>query len=213
MNAICEGTTIHGQNLDHFGTRLDMVNEVLRRRVMTRAQKRIQLDRLKQALDQNTKEGLLNNNSSNSYDKFNSSDNFDDVYGDFDAMRGSLSADKSNHDFEGLPDNYLCSGLPDTMLMEALKELNISDIKDFLNNDKSKPFEKQKLKPPPQYHLESGHGDTKDRLTAFQLQSYFGGRQLKEHNLLSKLGTGLSVMDNDQEIPTVGEMVNHKQGK
>ena len=40
-NAICEGTTIHDQDLDHFGTRLDVVNEILRERVMTRAQKRI----------------------------------------------------------------------------------------------------------------------------------------------------------------------------
>ena len=53
-NAICEGTIIHYQDLDHFGTRLDMVNEILRGRVMTRAQKRIQLDKLKQALGQNT---------------------------------------------------------------------------------------------------------------------------------------------------------------
>ena len=53
-NAICEGTTIHDQDLDHFGIRLDMVNEILRGRVMTRAQKRIQLDKLKQALGQNT---------------------------------------------------------------------------------------------------------------------------------------------------------------
>ena len=67
-------------------------------------------------------------------------------------------------------------------MMEALKELNINDIKDFLNHnpDKTKQFEKQKRAPPPQYHLESSQGDVKDRLTAFQLQSYFGGRQLKD---------------------------------
>ena len=53
------------------------------------------------------------------------------------------SKDKYNLDFDGLLDNYLCGGLPDKMLMEALKELNIRDIKDFLNNDTSKPFEKQ----------------------------------------------------------------------
>ena len=31
--------------------------------------------------------------------------------------------------------------------------------------------------------------------------------------MLSKLGTGLSVVDNDQDIPTVGELVNRKRGK
>ena len=83
----------------------------------------------------------------------------------------------------------------------------------FFLNDKSKPFEKQKHKPPPQYHIESSRGDVKDRLIAFHLQSYFGGRQLKDYSLLFKLGTGLSVADNDQDIPTVGEMVNRKRGK
>ena len=77
--------------------------------------------------------------------------------------------------------------------MDALEELNIRDIKDFLNNDTSKPFEKQKRAPPPHYYLESNRGNVKDRLTAFQLQSYFGGCQLRDYTLLSKLGTGFSV--------------------
>ena len=61
-------------------------------------------------------------------------------------------------------------------MMEALLELNINDITDFLNHnpDKSKQFEKQKCVPPPHYHLESIRSDIKDRLTAFQLQSYSG---------------------------------------
>ena len=107
---------------------------------MTRTQNRMQLDRLKRTLGQNTREGLLNNSLSNSSDKFNSSDNYDDNSDDSDAT----PADKSNLDFEGLLDSYLCGGLPDKILIEALKELNISDIKQILNNNKSKPFEKQK---------------------------------------------------------------------
>ena len=129
----------------------------------------MQLDRLKQALGQNTKEGLLNNNSSSSSDKFNSSDDRDDN-SDFEATRDSSPANRSNCDsnrdsnldFGGLPYNYLCGGSPDKMLMEALKKLNISNIKDFLNNDKSKPFEKQKRKLQPQYHIESSRGDVND---------------------------------------------------
>ena len=64
-NAICGGTTLHDQDLDHFGTRLDMVNGVLRGRVMTCVQKKLQLNKLKQALGQNTRKRLLNNNSFN----------------------------------------------------------------------------------------------------------------------------------------------------
>ena len=118
--------------------------------------------------------------------------------------------------FNDLPDNYLCGGNPTKMMKEALKELNIDDIRDFLREEEppdSKPFEKEKRAPPPQYHLESSRGDVKDRLTSFQLQSYFGGRHLKDFSLLSKLGTGLSVVDDDQHIPTVGELVNRKRGK
>ena len=208
LNTMCEGTPIHDLDLDHFEIRLDIVNEVLRGRVMTRAQKRSQFNKLKQALSQHTQAGLLNNNSSNIFDNFVDSSDIN-----FDATRNSSSAtdndsnnathdssskDKYNCDFD-LSNNYLCGGLPDKLMMEALKELNISDIKDFLNHnhDKSKPFEKQKCAPPPQYHLESSRGDVKDRLTAFQHQSYFGGRQLKGYTLLSKLGTRLSVVDND----------------
>ena len=142
-------------------------------------------------------------------DSSSSANNIDD----FDGTHNSSPKNKSNRDFEGLPDNYLCGGLPNKMSMEALKELNISDIKEFLNNDTSKRFKKQKRAPPPQYHLESNGGDVKDRLIAFQLQFNFGGCQLRDYNLLSKLGTGLSVVDNDQDIPTVGELVNCKHGK
>ena len=46
-NTMSEGTPLHDLNLDHFGPQLDMVSEVLRGRVMTRAQKRSQLNKLK----------------------------------------------------------------------------------------------------------------------------------------------------------------------
>ena len=57
--------------------------------------------------------------------------------------------------------------------------------------EKTEQFEKEKCMPPPQYHLESSRGDVKDCLTAYQLQSCFGGRHLKDFGLLSKLGTGV----------------------
>ena len=40
--------------------------------------------------------------------------------------------DKSNYDFEDLLDDYSCGGSPDKIMIDAPKELNISNIKDFL---------------------------------------------------------------------------------
>ena len=77
---------------------------------------------------------------------------------------------------------------------------------------KTEQFEKEKGVPPSQYHLESSLGDVKDHLTSYQLQSYSGGRHLKDFGLLSKLGTGISVVDFDQDIPTIGELVDQKRG-
>ena len=117
---------------------------------------------------------------------------------------------------KSLPDKYFCEGSPDKLMMRALKELNINDIKDFLmagGPAQTKRFEKEKRAPPPQYCLESSCGDVKDRLTSYQLQLYFGGRHLNDFGLLSKLGTGVSMIDSDQDIPTIGELVNQKRGK
>ena len=52
-----------------------------------------------------------------------------------------------------------------------------------------------------------------DQLTRHTLQSYFDGQQLKDYKILSELGTGMSMIDNKNEIPTVGSFVNHKRGK
>ena len=84
------------------------------------------MDKLKQALGQNTREGLLNNNSSNSCDNFDATCDYSSLANNNDDFNSTRDKEKSNLDFEGLPDNYLCGGLPDKMLMEALKELNIS---------------------------------------------------------------------------------------
>ena len=99
------------------------------------------------------------------------------------------------------------------MMMDALRELNMNDIWDFLKEEypTSKPFVKGKRAPLRIYHLESSRGDVKDRLTPFQLQSYFGGRHLPDYSLLSKLGDGLIVIKGDHDIPTIGKLVNRKR--
>lgn len=50
-------------------------------------------------------------------------------------------------------------------------------------------------------------------MTRHTLQSYFGGQQLKDYKILSILRTGLTVINNKNEIPTVGSLVTYKQGK
>ena len=116
----------------------------------------------------------------------------DDTYGNENDVADG-DARELNPIMNDLPDNYLCEGSPDKMMMEALKELNIDDIRDFLKEESptSKPFEKKKRAPPPRYHLESSRGDIKDRLTSFQLQSYFRGLHFTDYSLSSKVGTGL----------------------
>ena len=146
--------------------------------------------------------------------------------GDFNSTRENSAIPSSNRNSncneKGLPgeksllDEYVYECSPDKLIIEALKELNINDIRDFFmagGPENTEQFEKEKRAPPPQYHLESSRGDVKERLTTYQLQSYFGGRHLKDFGLLSKLGTGISVIYSDREIPTIGELVNRKRGK
>ena len=103
-----------------------------------------------------------------------SSDNFDN-------LKKNCDTDCNNNFFDKLPEKYSCEGSPDKLMLEALKELNIHDIKDFLNKAKppDKPFKKNTCAAPAQYHLESSRGMVKDRLSAYQLQLYFGGKKLK----------------------------------
>ena len=100
--------------------------------------------------------------------------------------------------------------------MNSLTELNIHDINDVLgrnDNPTTQEFGKQDRAPPPPYHLETSRGEMKERVTAYDLQTHFGGRQLKDFGLLSKLGTGIFVFAPSNDIPTVGELVNRQRGK
>ena len=209
----------------NFGTRLAFLDNVLKGRitgkdkkladqlfkghVMTRSQRKEAYSKLKHALGRN-----LTRDEETNYGDWK--DITDPNYGNEDDNNANDNdARDLNQIMNELPDYYLCEGSPDKMMMDILKELNIDDIRDFLQEESptSKPFEKEQRVPPPRYHLESSRGDVKDRLTLFQLQLYFGGRHLSDYSLLSKLGTGLTVIDDDQEIPTIGELVNRKQGK
>lgn len=114
-----------------------------------------------------------------------------------------------------LPEKYLCKGSPNKLMLEGLKELNIHDIQDSLNKAKptDKPFKKDTHTVPAQYHLESSCGTVKDRLSVYQLKLYFGGKKLKYFCVLSSLRDGLTIVDNNHNVPIVSELVNPKQGK
>ena len=118
--------------------------------------------------------------------------------------------DDENTDYDKL-ENELQSAF-DRFDEEHLDDISNDDTV-CPNNREDEDFTKTDTKPPPQYRLESSRGDTKGRLTRHTLQFYFGGRQLKDYKILADLGTGLSVIDNKNEIPTVGSLVNHKHGK
>lgn len=122
-------------------------------------------------------------------------------YGDEnESTAGNENSRKPNTIMNNLPNNYLCEGSLDKMMCDALKEQNIDGSRDFFKEEEPsnfKTFEKEKTALPPQYHLESSWGKVKDRLTAFQLHSYFRGCHLKDFSLSSKLGTGISVVDDD----------------
>ena len=193
---MCDCGSIHNYQLDDFSERLDYLNEIFKNRhagrVMTRAQRQKQAEDLKRVL------GIQNDESENPLNK---------------PERESIPKND-------LPDRYTYEGNPDADLLQILKEMNIHDIKDFINDnehfaqdEKDEQFTKDDRPPPPQYHLESSRGEVKDRVTANDLQTHFGGRKLKDFSLLSKLGTGISIINNVNEIPTVGELVNRKRGK
>ena len=118
---------------------------------------------------------------------------------------------------KNLPDRYIYEGDVDGGLLDYLKELNIHDLRDIVgqaaDSDDTSQFIKAKRSPPPPYHLESSRGDMKERVSAYDLQTHFGGRKLKDFSLLSKLGKGISVIDSNNEVPTVGELVNQKRGR
>ncbi|OEU11655.1 hypothetical protein FRACYDRAFT_244773 [Fragilariopsis cylindrus CCMP1102] len=181
--------------LDVFSNRINFLNRIHRGRAMTRGQRKKNRDQLQSCFEHSTSqnESHIPNIPSSTPD--------DDA--------------SSFNEFDDMGDDYLCEGDPGEMLKQALKELDMNDIKDLMqDSDTDAPlFEKQERKPPLQYHLESSRGDVIERLTNHTLQSYFGGRQLKDYRLLSKLGTGISVIDNKNDIPTVGSMVNRRRGK
>ena len=121
---VCNGEENDLEHLDNFGHCLYFLNKIFRGHAVTRAKRKEQLDALKRAL------GMLNSDTSDI-----------DIS---DATKKNPDTDCDNNFFdEELPSRYLSEGSPDKLMMEALKELNIHDIRDFLqeNVPPDKPFE------------------------------------------------------------------------
>lgn len=121
------------------------------------------------------------------------------------------SSDESDDD-----DRFIHEGLDSNELRKYLGGITLQDVRDFMEThdvaDSSSPSSNPQ-NPPPYYKLESSQGDVQERVTAYQLQSYFGGRQIQDFSLLSKLGTGIRVTDNDNDVPLIGSLVNRKRGR
>ena len=110
---------------------------------------------------------------------------------------------------EGNPDNVICDYLAGLTIHNICKYRN--DTK--LESTNSETMDCVAISPPPQYHLESSKGDVKEGITRYALQDYFGGRQLADFSVLSLLGTGLNVINNDNKVPSIDTLVNRKRGK
>ena len=224
-NSICDGIPLKDEQLMNFGTRLaffdnvfkgriagknkKLAEQLFKGRVIIRFQRKEAYSKLKHALGRNftrneeTNYGVGKGINDPNYGNENGTNASDDDARDLNPIMNEL------------PDHYLCEGSPDKMMMDALEELNIDDIRDFLQEKSptSKLFEKEQRVPPLRYHLGPSRGDVNNRLTSYQLQSYFRVRHFTDFSLLSKLGTGLTVIDDDQDILTIGELVNRKLGK
>ena len=222
-NYILDGDNCSDDYSNNYKNRINILNGIAKGcAVTTRANRKLQVDTLKKVLGLNH---VYNTDSSSNRDfdvtrkssfadNNNNSSSSDPTKGHNSDISSFSDSTKGLPGKKSLPDKYFYEGSPDKLMMEALKELNTNDIKDFLMDSspaKTEQFEKEKRAPPSQYHLESSRGDVKDQLTSYQLQSYFGDCHLKDFGLLSKLGTGLSVIDSDQDISTIGELVNQKR--
>lgn len=94
------------------------------------------------------------------------------------------------------------------MTIQDISDLIQDRINDKLNDSHSKPFKKEQQVPPPQYHLECSSDKVKHRVTSYNLKSQFSGRKIYDFALLSKFGTGISVINEGSDLLTVGELVN-----
>ena len=138
--------------LNSYKNQINLLNRIAKSRaVTTRANRKLQEDALKKALELNYVQDVDARNDNNI--GFNSSSNHD-----FDATCDSSFADNNNNSSssdstkglpgkKSLPDKYFCEAFPNKLMMKALRELNINDIKDFLmagGPEKTVQFKKEK---------------------------------------------------------------------
>ena len=195
-NHLCHGNTDCDVDLDDFEQRLNYIHHVFRARhssrVMTRAQQRQEnTDKLKKILGNQNKTAQKDCSSSK-----------------------DLNEQETMQD---LDPRFIAEGKIDREMISHLQKLVDADptLSDLDEDPVDKPtaFQKDDRAPPPQYYLESSRGNAKHRVTSHQLRNQFGGRKIHDFALLSKLGTGISVIEEGTDILTVGELVNRKRGR
>ena len=67
---------------------------------------------------------------------------------------------------------------------------------------------------PPNYStVESARGVAPERYSRYELETMFGGRQLKDYGVLTGLGDGIKMNNTSKELLTIGRLVNIKRGR
>ena len=67
--------------------------------------------------------------------------------------------------------------------------------------------------PPTQTVMDSAASDAPHKRSRHKVENLFSGRQLKDCTLLSKLGKSMQVTSSEDDIPSVGKLVNRRQGR
>ena len=67
--------------------------------------------------------------------------------------------------------------------------------------------------PPPTQFVPDSATKAVVKYTRYELETFFGGRQLSDYKVLSDLGSGIHVLNNQNDVQTVGKLVNRRRGK
>ena len=102
----------------------------------------------------------------------------------------------------------------------ATKLLNEEDLVTTVDDDPPEPELGKPNRLPtdapstPNYStVESAKGASPDRYSRYELETLFGGRQLKDYSVLGGLGDGLKLCNTNAEVLTIGRLVNIKRGR
>ena len=89
--------------------------------------------------------------------------------------------------------------------VEPMKNLKNVSLKAHTKKGTNAPL-------PPNYSsVESARGAVPDRYSRYELETLFGGRQLKDYGVLAGLRDGIKMNNNNKDLLTIGRLVNIKR--